>query len=72
MTDGRIIIGIFECIDKQGNIIMGNAVEHYRSVEQAPTEDVVVGEDGLLKGHTLGLVMIPKRHRVSAAIEDVI
>lgn len=51
---------------------MGNAVEHYRSVEQAPTEDVVVGEDGLLKGHTLGLVMIPKRHRVSAAIEDVI
>lgn len=72
MTDGRIIVGIFECIDKQGNIILGNAVERYRNEELSPTEEVTVEEDGLIAGNTLGLVMIPRRHRISAAIEDAI
>lgn len=72
MTDGRIIVGIFECIDKQGNIILGNAVERYRNAELSPTKEVTTDEDGLIKGNTLGLVMIPKRHRISVAIEGVI
>jgi len=72
VTDGRIIVGIFECIDKQGNIILGNAVERYRNAELSPTKELTVEEDGLIAGNTLGLVMIPKRHRISAAIEDVI
>ena len=31
MTDGRILIGIFLCTDRDGNIILGSCHEYHKS-----------------------------------------
>jgi small nuclear ribonucleoprotein (snRNP)-like protein len=49
LTDGRILIGQFLCIDKDANLIIGSAVEY--------STDNISAEP-----RTLGLAMIPGRH----------
>nr|XP_023012250.1 uncharacterized protein LOC111502406 [Leptinotarsa decemlineata] len=60
MTDGRILIGIFLCTDRDGNIILGSCSE-YLPIEKGK----VLNEEPRM----LGLVMIPGKHVVSIKID---
>ena len=58
VRDGRVLIGDFTCIDKQGNIILNQTVEQYES-------------NGKLEEKVLGQVLIPATQRVSCECEVV-
>lgn len=59
VKDGRYFLGLFHCIDKQGNIILQDAVE-YRSAHASapPTEQ-----------RCLGLILIPAACRSSCQVD---
>ncbi|XP_050344587.1 N-alpha-acetyltransferase 38, NatC auxiliary subunit [Nymphalis io] len=59
MTDGRILIGVFLCTDRDANIILGACSEYLKGVDGETEEPRV-----------LGLVMVPGRHIVSIQIDD--
>ena len=56
VADGRILIGDFICLDKQGNIILDQTVERYES-------------NGKIEEKLLGQVLISKKQRVSCDLE---
>ncbi|RZF42825.1 hypothetical protein LSTR_LSTR003649 [Laodelphax striatellus] len=53
MTDGRILVGVFLCTDRDGNIILGSCSEYQQT------------DGGFDEPRLLGLVMVPGRHVVS-------
>jgi small nuclear ribonucleoprotein (snRNP)-like protein len=60
VKDGRYFLGLFHCIDKQGNIILQDAVE-YRSARPSsspPTEQ-----------RCLGLILVPAACRSSCQVD---
>lgn len=59
VADGRVLVGDFICLDKQGNIILNNAVERYVA-------------DGKEEEKLLGQVLVPATQRRSAAVEAVV
>ncbi|KAG7671822.1 hypothetical protein Ndes2526B_g07268 [Nannochloris sp. 'desiccata'] len=58
VADGRILIGDFICLDKQGNIILDQTVEQYEV-------------NGKVEEKMLGQVLISKKQRVSCDVEVV-
>ncbi|GLH01846.1 Small nuclear ribonucleoprotein-associated protein B [Gryllus bimaculatus] len=60
MTDGRILIGIFLCTDRDGNVILGSCGEYLKMEDGVNFEEPRV----------LGLVMVPGRHIVSIYFDD--
>lgn len=60
INDGRFFLGNFYCLDKQGNVILQDAVE-FRSVRRgaaaAPMEQ-----------RGLGLILVPRRCRTSCHV----
>lgn len=62
MSDGRILIGVFLCTDRDANVIMGSCSEYLPE-----------GEEGAEKANEeprmLGLVMVPGKHIVSVAVD---
>ncbi|KAF0902303.1 hypothetical protein E2562_015525 [Oryza meyeriana var. granulata] len=60
VNDGRYFLGLFHCVDKQGNILLQDAVE-YRSARHSapsPTEQ-----------RSLGLILIPAACRSSCHVD---
>lgn len=55
MTDGRTLIGVFLCTDRDANVILGSCSEYL------PPDTAGSNEDPRM----LGLVMIPGKHIVS-------
>uniref|UniRef100_A0A1B6JYY9 Sm domain-containing protein n=1 Tax=Homalodisca liturata TaxID=320908 RepID=A0A1B6JYY9_9HEMI len=55
MTDGRVLIGMFLCTDRDGNVILGSCSE-YLNPEVCGFSD---------EPRLLGLVMVPGRHIVT-------
>ncbi|WOL20150.1 hypothetical protein Cni_G28952 [Canna indica] len=60
VSDGRFFLGVFYCIDKQGNIILQDAVE-YRSTRRSPSSP--------MEQRCVGLILIPVSCRSSCHIE---
>ncbi|CAH1997907.1 unnamed protein product [Acanthoscelides obtectus] len=61
MTDGRVLIGVFLCTDRDANIILGSCSEYLpHSINGKPANE---------EPRMLGLVMIPGKHIVSIHIE---
>ncbi|PKA58739.1 hypothetical protein AXF42_Ash000832 [Apostasia shenzhenica] len=60
VQDGRFFLGSFHCIDKQGNIILQDAVE-YRSSRRSP--------DSPMDQRCLGLILIPASCRSSCHVD---
>ncbi|RRT81450.1 hypothetical protein BHE74_00001199 [Ensete ventricosum] len=60
VSDGRFFLGVFHCIDKQGNIILQDAVE-YRSIRQSSSSP--------MEQRCLGLILIPARCQSSCHVE---
>ncbi|KAF5475116.1 hypothetical protein F2P56_006958 [Juglans regia] len=56
IRDGRFFLGTFHCIDKQGNIILQDAVE-YRSTQRSSPSP--------MEQRCLGLILIPSSCRSS-------
>ncbi|XP_037072736.1 N-alpha-acetyltransferase 38, NatC auxiliary subunit-like isoform X4 [Pollicipes pollicipes] len=61
MTDGRSLMGIFWCTDRDANVILGNCMEH-----MPPREDGSRDEP-----RPLGLAMIPGRHIVTMHLDQL-
>jgi small nuclear ribonucleoprotein (snRNP)-like protein len=59
VTDGRVFVGRFHCLDPQGNLLLSQTVEHRRSEGAHPS----------VEERSLGLVLVPVAHRVSACFE---
>ncbi|CAH2012839.1 unnamed protein product [Acanthoscelides obtectus] len=56
MTDGRVLIGVFLCTDRDANIILGSCSEYLpHSINGKPANE---------EPRMLGLVMIPGKHIV--------
>lgn len=62
MSDGRVLIGVFLCTDRDANVILGSCSEYLPE-----------SEEGALKANEeprmLGLVMVPGKHIVSVAVD---
>jgi len=61
MTDGRTLIGIFLCTDRDCNIIMGSCEEYLKPTDTLPKEEPRI----------LGLAMIPGKHVLSIEIDEI-
>ena len=64
LTDGRILIGVFLCTDKDANVILGTCDEY---LSEESVENSQLGERRML-----GLAMIPGRHIVSIDVDDIL
>ncbi|KAL2341113.1 hypothetical protein Fmac_009053 [Flemingia macrophylla] len=61
IKDGRFFLGSFYCMDKQGNIILQDAVE-YRSTRQCSPSP--------MEQRCLGLILIPSSCRTSCHVDS--
>ncbi|XP_030750782.1 N-alpha-acetyltransferase 38, NatC auxiliary subunit [Sitophilus oryzae] len=59
MTDGRTLVGVFLCTDRDANVILGSCSEYL------PPDSTVFNEDTRM----LGLVMIPGKHIITVHID---
>ncbi|XP_025836047.1 N-alpha-acetyltransferase 38-B, NatC auxiliary subunit [Agrilus planipennis] len=64
MTDGRSLVGIFLCTDRDANIILGSCSEYLPEDEEECDSDEHSEESRML-----GLVMVPGKHIVSISID---
>ncbi|GJV39216.1 like-Sm domain-containing protein [Tanacetum coccineum] len=60
VNDGRFFMGAFYCMDKQGNIILQDAVEYRSTRRSSPSP---------MEQRGLGLILIPFTCRVSCHID---
>ncbi|ESO90454.1 hypothetical protein LOTGIDRAFT_123274, partial [Lottia gigantea] len=60
MTDGRTLIGIFLCTDRDKNVILGSCEEYLKPPESEEKEEPRI----------LGLAMIPGHHIVNISIDE--
>ncbi|KAK7165180.1 hypothetical protein R3I94_003526 [Phoxinus phoxinus] len=66
MTDGRTLVGLFLCTDRDCNVILGSAQEFLKSTgTQCTPDSFSQGEP-----RVLGLAMIPGHHVVSIEVES--
>jgi len=63
VSDSRFFLGVFHCIDKQGNIILQDAVE-YRSTCRSSLSP--------MEQRCLGLILIPATCRTSCHVDCAI
>ncbi|KAG6546292.1 hypothetical protein Mapa_012332 [Marchantia paleacea] len=72
VEDGRIFVGKFHCLDKQGNIILYDTLE-YRQINQATSSSDSSSRANAspsgMEQRSLGLVLIPARCRTSCFVE---
>lgn len=61
MTDGRVLIGVFLCTDRDANVILGSCSEYLPSDLKSKS----INEEPRM----LGLVMIPGKHIVSVSVD---
>lgn len=60
LKDGRIIIGDFMCLDKHGNLILGN------TFEQVPAKKMA---GSMPEQRHMGMVLVPLAYRTSAELQ---
>lgn len=60
IKDGRFFLGSFYCIDKQGNIILQDAVEYRSTRRSSPSQ---------MEHRAVGLILIPSSCRISCHVD---
>jgi small nuclear ribonucleoprotein (snRNP)-like protein len=63
IDDDRVIEGEFQCIDKDMNLIIGNATEFHRMLSSKDPIQFVDNASKLPSRH-LGMAMVPGKHLV--------
>ena len=76
MTDGRVLIGVFLCTDRDRNLILGNASEYIITPSKSPfpvqeAYDETESGSPNQEGRVLGLAMVPGQHVVSVKVESI-
>ena len=70
ISDGRVIVGEFECLDKDGNILVDRAREYWiasgETNRQTGDELSLTSENG----RRIGYVMIPGPHVVKCEVQS--
>lgn len=66
MTDGRVLIGMFFCTDRDANIILGACSEYLP--EEMDIDGITVKE--IEEPRLLGLVMVPGKHIVNISVDQ--
>lgn len=67
MSDGRVLIGIFLCTDRDANVILGSCSEFLPESEEQGTS--TSSKPPNEEPRMLGLVMVPGKHIVSVAVD---
>ncbi|RZC41769.1 N-alpha-acetyltransferase 38, NatC auxiliary subunit [Asbolus verrucosus] len=62
MFDGRVLVGVFLCTDRDANVILGSCTEYL------PAENT--GDGTAEEPRMLGLVMVPGKHIQSVSIDQ--
>ena len=73
MTDGRMLVGVFVCTDKDKNVILGSCQEYVNVPDDHVEENKISTETADSNGsepRLLGLAMIPGRHIVKIEVDD--
>lgn len=52
LVGGRVLLGDLQCLDKQGNLILGNTVEQLSHIQDSQGNE-----------RTMGTVLVPKEHQ---------
>ena len=65
LTDGRVIVGPFSCLDKQGNVLLNNASELRWTQRRAE------GDAAERTERYLGTVLVPRKWAVAFHIGSV-
>lgn len=60
MSDGRVLVGVFLCTDRDANVILGSCSEYL------PENTDGKGNE---EPRMLGLAMVPGKHIVSVAVD---
>ncbi|GFP81167.1 small nuclear ribonucleoprotein-associated protein b [Phtheirospermum japonicum] len=60
IKDGRFFVGTFYCIDKQGNIILQDAVEYRSTRRSSPSP---------MEHRVVGLILVPFSCRTSCHVD---
>ncbi|KAL6567291.1 hypothetical protein OROGR_000959 [Orobanche gracilis] len=60
IKDGRFFVGTFYCMDKQGNIILQDAVEYRSTRRDSPSP---------MEYRVVGLILIPSSCRTSSHVD---
>ncbi|XP_068657587.1 uncharacterized protein [Aristolochia californica] len=60
VNDGRFFLGVFHCIDEQGNLILQDAVEYRSTRRSSPSP---------MEQRCLGLILIPSSCRTSCHVD---
>ena len=70
LTDGRVLIGNLQCLDKQGNILLANAVEiRKKQVSCLNTQTAGSAINAGWDERMVGLVIIPPQHRKTCEVK---
>ena len=59
LSDGRVLIGIFLCTDRDANVILGSCAEYLSEPTSSQEEPRI-----------LGLAMVPGKHIVTIHVDD--
>ncbi|KAK5643382.1 hypothetical protein RI129_007227 [Pyrocoelia pectoralis] len=72
MSDGRVLIGVFLCTDRDANVILGSCSEYL------PEENMVEASTATASSASnteeprmLGLVMVPGKHIVNICLDEI-
>lgn len=71
LSDGRVLIGIFLCTDKDSNVILGSCAE-YLSVQSADkaNNSLTTTDSDSVEPRILGLAMVPGKHILSVHVDE--
>lgn len=71
LKSGRVIEGDLACIDKQGNLILSNAVEHIlaASSSSSSANGSSGGSNGKPAQNQMGMVLVPKAEQGDVLME---
>lgn len=64
MSDGRVLVGVFLCTDRDANVILGSCSEFLPENEEGAGK---ANEEPRM----LGLVMVPGKHILSVAVDKL-
>lgn len=66
MSDGRVLVGIFLCTDRDANVILGSCTEYLpEDANEEPNASATNEEPRML-----GLVMVPGKHIVTVSVDE--
>lgn len=72
MSDGRVLIGVFLCTDRDANVILGSCSEYLPEENILEASTTSTGSaNSTEEPRMLGLVMVPGKHIVNICLDEI-